>query len=653
MAAKSTHLFDDKDVTLAHAGGLRYPARVVGLTTSRVIQDYLEGLNTPKSLAVWLLFHNGEHEQLLSLITSNIALDADVIAMTHSIDRFRRDYAAVKLLRKSDFLKVDIDREKVALQKGRLAEDRNRDTNAVFRNLGLQNRPAEFHAVLHRAARIVADIVGPCPSEAELVDQFGVVAWTPGRNTSNSYEMRAATFKYAAPSLDATSGCVGLAVKLANSSPLWSRSVLESQGVDTSGPASITAAAVHVVNSSLTMCVPKDARTDRLIRVEPSVNSVAQRIVGTLLRDRYRRKTGNDLQSQFANQYRAYVGSINGEFSTIDLSSASDTIARLLVLELLPMDWVCLLDKLRCHTTVWCKGEQPERLEMFSSMGNGFTFELESILFYALAAASSGDYDILAYGDDIVVRTEDYETVVTALTHAGFSVNDEKSFHQGLFRESCGEDYFNGIRVTAPRLDHEINTLGDVVEFHNAVYGTDFWLGMPVPRQRYRMLRRWRKAISVLPIQLQPPLGPYGLGDGHFAVTLDEACPSRHPCWEGWYYETVVPIYNKRLVSTGQGPARAFRDARTDCVVNSWAVLAAAVFERPEVVMGPFGPFAPFVRFKTVMPHGDPVTSITAGKAGRLKLKQSGQGWNPNFDVPERSVKQRSFCYEWPDVLYS
>lgn len=632
MATKRTHRQAHSSAGKASTvNTLRQPVKLVGLTTTRIVQDYLESLATPKALSVWLLFRHGEHEQLLELLSEKFATLSGVRSMLYGIDRFRRDYAALKLLKNSDFLKVAIQRDEVALDKGRRAEAQNRVTNERFRHCRFDS---EFHAVLHRAARIVQEILGRCPETAtELFDRFGDHPWTKGSASSIVYSERAAAFKYQASSLDVTYGSVNLASCLVNRSPLWSAAALEGIGVKTDGPASVLPSAFTIVGHNTAHCVPKDAQTDRLIRVEPLFNVLLQRIVGAYIRDRLHRFAGINLLDQSANQYLAKLGSLDSSWSTIDLRSASDTIARLLVQTLLPQPWAELLDKLRSHTSVWAPGCKPERFEMFSSMGNGFTFELESVLFYALSSAACGHDGILVYGDDIVVPTCDYEKVTTALRNAGFEVNDTKSFHEGSFRESCGEDYFNGVRVTAPRIEHEISTVQDVVDFHNAVYDWFKCSCVIAPSQGARLLRRWRRSVE---IAWKVPLGPSGAGNGHFWVNLDEATPSRHRCWDGWIYKTLHERFNDRFVpAAGSSGNGWFRDVFSDKLICSKAVLASALYEnwRP-LSRRP----SPYERFKSTVPKDSDTIQ--------------GSRWNFPCDLPHDTVQCTSFTREWSEVIY-
>lgn len=143
---------------------------------------------------------------------------------------------------------------------------------------------------------------------------------------------------------------------------------------------------VEVVPGRLTF-VPKTAKTHRPIVVEPSLNGLWQLGVGTYLKQRLLKFANIDLYDQERNRTLAKRGSVDGTIATIDLSSASDTVALGLVFDLLPFQWAEFLGSLRSGDV--CYNDSILQLEKFSSMGNGFTFELESLIFWALAITTT------------------------------------------------------------------------------------------------------------------------------------------------------------------------------------------------------------------------------------------------------------------------
>lgn len=191
--------------------------------------------------------------------------------------------------------------------------------------------------------------------------------------------------------------------------------------------------------------VPKDSQKDRGCCVEASLNVAFQLAVGRQIKKRYRDRYGVDLRhAQPLHRKLAQQASSGAiEMATIDLSNASDTVAKRLIELLLPRDWYALLNSLRAKKTDI--DGKTVFLEKFSSMGNGFTFELETLLFRSLLSAL-GTHGYV-YGDDIIVPTARAADVLAALTYFGFTPNAKKTFCEGPFRESCGGDFFNGKAV--------------------------------------------------------------------------------------------------------------------------------------------------------------------------------------------------------------
>lgn len=212
---------------------------------------------------------------------------------------------------------------------------------------------------------------------------------------------------------------------------------------------------IRVVRGGEYFTVMKSDEIDRGCEKQPLVNGYLQKGVGSYLRSRFLRVAGIDLTDQGRNRSLAREGSISGALATIDLSAASDSMTYWLVRNLVPGDWFHLLDLARTHRIRGLDGRWRE-LELFSSMGNGFTFELESIIFWALCKASAelGSIDsvVSVYGDDIVVHVDAVPFVIPSLKNTGFTVNSSKSFWHGYFRESCGGDFYRGTCITPLKL---------------------------------------------------------------------------------------------------------------------------------------------------------------------------------------------------------
>jgi len=220
---------------------------------------------------------------------------------------------------------------------------------------------------------------------------------------------------------------------------------------------------MQVEGSRLTT-VPKNEETERTIAIEPSGNMCLQLAAGMYLEGALRH-IGLDIRNQQQkNIAMAKRGSISGEIATLDLKAASDMISIDLVRALMPSAWFDLLMKLRSPViTVPSDGKAGSvgtqvELNMISTMGNGFTFPLMTFIIVALIygfRCTRGGPNLYidwsntcVFGDDIIIPVGEYSGFVDVLTKAGLVVNNDKSFCEGSFRESCGGDFLNGVDIT-------------------------------------------------------------------------------------------------------------------------------------------------------------------------------------------------------------
>nr|APG77201.1 hypothetical protein [Hubei levi-like virus 9] len=210
--------------------------------------------------------------------------------------------------------------------------------------------------------------------------------------------------------------------------------------------------AYYLADANRVSMVPKDSTTERTIAVEPHLNMCLQLGVHEWVASRLR-SFGVDIRSQTRNQQMAHEASTRWEhldpLVTLDLSAASDSVSRSLVERLLPSCWLSYLDDIRCDR--YRVGSDTYEYHKWSSMGNGYTFVLETLIFWAIARAclslTTSQARVSVYGDDIIVPRGCAAQLIEVLKYSGFRVNTDKSFCFGPFRESCGEDFFSGDRV--------------------------------------------------------------------------------------------------------------------------------------------------------------------------------------------------------------
>jgi hypothetical protein len=219
----------------------------------------------------------------------------------------------------------------------------------------------------------------------------------------------------------------------------------------------------EVVLGSKLSFVPKRKDVSRVICVEPSVNMFLQKGVEECFKDVLRHTYGIDLSMQpDINRELAKRASVTCKQATIDLSAASDSISLGMCKRFLPKHVVRVLELLRSPMVQLPDGSWLE-LKMISSMGNGFTFPLETLIFSAVVSAVYrlngrrlrrtrvlsrggtvlGNFGV--FGDDIICDADLAQQIVRLLNILGFEANVDKTHCEvDHFRESCGGDYIDG-----------------------------------------------------------------------------------------------------------------------------------------------------------------------------------------------------------------
>jgi hypothetical protein len=215
--------------------------------------------------------------------------------------------------------------------------------------------------------------------------------------------------------------------------------------------------------------------------------------------------------------------------------------------------WYHLLDVTRSHQIAIVDEDgrvKQHGLEMFSSMGNGFTFPLETSIFLAIARSvvPSEELDNVAvYGDDIIVPAPYVEELINRLEFVGFQVNRSKTCLAGKFYESCGTDWFNGqnVRPFYTRSDEE-DFVPPTVNVANQLRT---WLLRVYGYSDKRYLELWQWVTDQVPRPWNNPVPP-SMGATGIVMSRDEAAPLRpardhtfrnapESTWEGWVCKHV------------------------------------------------------------------------------------------------------------------
>lgn len=481
-----------------------------------------EKANTPASLALWLMLKHGEYEQYLRY-------ECDPLSYTDHV-KFRRDWQCAKVFSKSEIYPKVINTRQVAVREFIKCEMDCRSLNRRIFKDGFRSlfSDAEW-PVIYEATRKISHILKGAPTLEELDCHFG-----PGQNIGLDDERKTIVDKLNADRT-ITQGCLRKLRENPSLHPMWD-AIFAGQP-DEYPPLPVCPLYSVVPGSRLTF-VPKNAKTDRPICVEPLMNGFMQTGVGSLIKSRLK-KSGCDLTRQARNQRKAWQGSLTNDIATVDLSSASDTIAYSVVLEMLPYEWFDLLDSLRSPCFTYEGTAYP--FEKFSSMGNAYTFELESLIFLAVTRAvvesQKGDIrSVSVYGDDITCPSSCYPLLKTLLGKLGFRVSESKSFIHGPFRESCGKDYFLGNNVRPIYLKSVPSPQSLMVWLNGIHRAAGPGLEDPVLRSWYFALR------SLLPKPFQALKGPDGYGDGHLITCKPVKVRRNVDGWEGQSFYTLQAV---------------------------------------------------------------------------------------------------------------
>ena len=455
----------------------------------------LAGLDTPRALTVKLMVDYGEWAQIAKL---NLNPDHYLDCSAHAL-KFGCDFQATELLRKCADLPCASPKDRrEAAREGWLDSERlNAATNARL-TPWLTGYPSEMGpamasaiwGVIQKARKEIRRVLGPLPETLHL-ERFG-----PGTYHGWLSEERLPTLADKLAS-DITVSPEALPIFRHLFPFSWERAFWE------------CGSNFVLIDSEAFSTVPKNALTDRTIGKQPLGNLVCQLAVGRHIRRRLRAHAHIDLEyGQDAHARTACAASVSNEDATVDLRNASNSLASIVPKLLLPEAWWELLDSLRVKKSLHTVkgGTRCYKLEMFSAMGNGFTFELETLTFWALARAIGVERPMV-YGDDMIVPVKHVNDLVAVLRYFGFETNSAKTFVSGPFRESCGGNYFAGHKLSPLRIATFPKEPHEWISLHNGLWRAGITIGA------HRTRRARLAALRYLPSDIRRMGGPTALGD--------------------------------------------------------------------------------------------------------------------------------------------
>lgn len=209
--------------------------------------------------------------------------------------------------------------------------------------------------------------------------------------------------------------------------------------------------------------VPKRWNKLRTMAAEGTLNQFFQLGTGRLIAKLLARHTSIDLATQpDVHRSLAVLASKYPEIqvATLDWSEASDRQWIEIFAAVLPPCWFQWLMWIR--SPIGLIAGKPQELPMMGTMGCGFTFPLQTLLYYALLDALATQFRVPAlgisvFGDDCIVPVDLVPFVHWLAEKLHWRLNMDKSFWDGGFRESCGMDAFHGIQVRPFRVKRPEN----------------------------------------------------------------------------------------------------------------------------------------------------------------------------------------------------
>lgn len=417
-----------------------------------------------------------------------------------SVLAFKRDYWIAEMWSKFPFEIEGVDRTAAAMQKFFESEILCKEANSRLNDGWSRPWTSSIREPLRQARVLLHKLL----SDITIEEVYQRAGWGPGVSTSLKRSKCSHQHKWEFAT-HATASALPWVQGLFSWAHLPTREIL-------------------LVDGNRVTTVPKNAKTDRTIAIEPDWNMFFQRGLGRAIRKRLNRVGLLLSDSQDRNQRLAKAGSQSNSFGTIDLKGASDSVSLALCELLLPPQLVKMLASLRSDVGHLESG-QSGRYEKVSSMGNGFTFELETALFWAIGSAVSAG-GVVCYGDDIIVADhEDGLKVIELLEFCGFEVNLKKTFITGPFRESCGGHYFRGVDVTPPYFRKSIDSLERWISAANCLSRRVSWRSTEDLRT---FSEAWRTLARGVPRRFR---GPISAGDICLWAPFDMCCPDYHTAW--------------------------------------------------------------------------------------------------------------------------
>ena len=287
-----------------------------------------------------------------------------------------------------------------------------------------------------------------------------------------------------------------------------------------------------VVTHDRLMFIHKNIEVMRSIGAQPTCSGMLQLGVHTVVSNLLL-KVGVDLRDQHKNQHLAYLGSKDWTSSnpicTLDKKDASNLIALMVPMLFFPPAWAKLLGRIRTpgYEAPPELGGGKHSYHMYAGMGNGTTFCVETLIFWAASFATSkyGSVEgyvksgtFAVYGDDVILLRDHAKRYMRLAKFLGFRFNAKKTFLDGPFRESCGADFYDGVPVRPATVDSETPNLEmlDLIGIHNTLADNRTF---PLDGACEKIRRLWATRIRPqIPTDPQGNLGFRPINCAHYTL---------------------------------------------------------------------------------------------------------------------------------------
>lgn len=347
--------------------------------------------------------------------------------------------------------------------------------------------------------------------------------------------------------------------------------------------------------------VPKSMKTRRTISKEPATLMFLQQGVKEVLYDFIEKHPYLGKRINFAHQewnaQLAIESSLTQEYSTIDLSNASDTVTLELVKAVFrgtPL--YPFLIALRSTEAEFSRNDRVV-LAKYAPMGSALCFPIETLIFACLAeyavrrahALNLGYHGYWrVYGDDIIVHRAVFDDMMLALKEYGFTPNPSKSFTFPCnFRESCGGEGYDGIDVTPMRLPRRwFSVEGDLTSRHAELYVGLMEMANTAFLYEFSLLRTWIMRI-LFSYSAAPPLFSQEGRGTVLSEVADNYRAARRVAWD--YQTTQIRVARPRSSSRKEDLPADVERARYVETLRQISKRSGDVFYPDDAIHVPFG----------------------------------------------------------------